>query len=120
MKYLLLLAILPSLSHQAKQMRTAAFLKAHLYLQLRWKQTAKAKQITVSLCVLSLPSSFPSALALLFGNAFHVLIESALPLPVGELPLLSEFMVKEVRNNLLLRTDYTDICLTAYLQHTYS
>lgn len=58
-----------------------------------------------------LPSFFPSALALLFGNAFHVLIESALPLPVGELPLLSELTVKgkEVRNNLLFKDRLTPI-----------
>lgn len=58
-----------------------------------------------------LPSSSPSALALLFGNAFHVLIESALPLPVGELPLLSELMVKEkeVKNNLLFKDTFTVI-----------
>jgi len=58
-----------------------------------------------------LPSSSPSALALPFGNAFHVLIESALPLPVGELPLLSELMAKEkeVRNNLLRKDRFTPV-----------
>lgn len=56
-----------------------------------------------------LPFSFPSALALLFGNASHALIESALPLPVGEPPLLSELMVKEkeLRNNLLSKGKFT-------------
>lgn len=93
-----------SLHCHIRPMRTAAFLRAHLHHLLPTAQVETDCQGTTNHSFSAwteLPSSFPSALALLFGNAFHVLIESSRPLPAGELPLLSVLVVKEkeVRND---------------------